>query len=129
LAAWAGVAPCNNESAGKQRSGKTRQGNRALGVVLNQAAHAAAHTKNTYLSAQFHRLASRRGAKKAIIAVACSILVIAFHIIERKQPYIELGGDYFDKRRPEITANRLLKRLKHLGFQVTIQQSAVPLAI
>jgi len=122
LAAWAGLAPGNNESAGKRRSGRTRKGNSALRAVLNQAAHAAAKTKNTYLSAQYHRLAGRRGAKKAIVAVAHSILVIAYHLIDRKEPYKELGGDYFDKRNVDATVKRLTKRLEHLGYQVSIQQ-------
>jgi len=86
LSAWAGLAPGNNESAGKRLSGKTRRGNKALGAALNQAAHAAAHMNNTYLSAQYHRLAGRRGQKKAIVAVAHSILVICYHIIKRKEP-------------------------------------------
>ena len=128
LAAWAGVAPGNNESAGKRRSGKTRNGNKPLGVALNQAAHAAAQTKNTYLSAQYHRLAGRRGKKKAIVAVAHSILVIAYHLIQRQEPYRELGGDYFDKRRPEATANRLVKRLEKLGYQVVIQSQPANVA-
>ena len=127
LAAWAGVAPGNNESAGKRLSGKTRRGNKALGVALNQAAHAVAHMKNTYLSAQYHRLAGRRGQKKAIVAVAHSILVISYHIIKLKEPYHELGGDYFDKRRPEVTAKRLVKRLEQLGFNVSLEQISVPL--
>ena len=97
----------------------------SLGVALNQAAHAAAHMKNTYLAAQYHRLAGRRGQKKAIVAVAHSILVIAYHIIKRKEPYRDLGGDYFDKRRPEATAKRLMKRLEQLGFQVTVELSPV----
>ena len=122
LAAWAGVAPGNNESAGKRRSGRTTKGNQALRTVLSQAAHAAAHTKHTYLSAQYHRLAGRRGNKKAIIAVAHSILVIAYHLIQKKEPYKELGGNYFDQRRPEATANRLVKRLEKLGYAVTLQQ-------
>jgi transposase len=121
LAAWAGVAPGNDESAGKRRSGKTRKGDRALGSALNQAAHAAARTKNTYLAAQYHRLAGRRGKKKAIMAVAHSILVIAYHLIQRREDYRELGGDYFDKRRPEATANHLVKRLEALGYTVNIQ--------
>jgi transposase len=128
LAAWAGVAPGNNESAGKRLSGKTRRGNKALGVALNQAAHAAAHMKNTYLSAQYHRLAGRRGQKRAIAAVSHSILVIAYHMIKRKEPYHELGGDYFDKRRPEASAKRLVKRLEQLGFSVSLEQASVPLA-
>jgi transposase len=129
LASWAGVAPGNNESAGKRRSGKTTKGNHALGLALNHAANAASHTKNTYLSAQYHRLASRRGKKKAIVALEHSILIIAYHIIQRKEPYHELGADYFDKRRPEATAKRLLKRLERLGFQVSLQQSIAPVAV
>jgi transposase len=128
LAAWAGVAPGNNESAGKRRSGKTRKGNQALGVALNQAAHGAAHTKGTYLSAQYHRLAGRRGKKKAIMAVAHSILVIAYHLIKRQEPYRELGGDYFDQRRPEATAKRLVKRLQQLGYSVSIEQQPASVA-
>jgi transposase len=128
LAAWAGVAPGNNESAGKRRSGKTRKGNQALGVALNQAAHGAAHTKGTYLSAQYHRLAGRRGKKKAIMAVAHSILVIAYHLIKRQEPYRELGGDYFDQRRPEATAKRLVKRLQQLGYEVVIQSQPANVA-
>lgn len=129
LASWAGVAPGNNESAGKRRSGKTTKGNHALGVALNHAANAASHTKNTYLSAQYHRLATRRGKKKAIVALEHSILIIAYHIIQRREPYHELGSDYFDKRRPEATAQRLVKRLEHLGFQVSLQQTQAPLAV
>lgn len=128
LAAWAGVAPGNNESGDKRRSGRTRKGNKALGAALNQAAHGAAHTKNTYLSAQYHRLARRIGKKKAIVAVQHSILVIAYHLIQRKEPYRELGGDYFDKRRPEATAKHLVKRLEKLGYQVSLQAPTVPAA-
>lgn len=122
LASWAGVAPGNDESAGKRRSGKTRKGNKPLGAALNQAAHAASRTKGTYLSAQYHRLAGRRGKKKAMVAVAHSILVMAYHLIQRQEPYRELGGNYFDQRRPEATAKRLLKRLEQLGYAVQIQQ-------
>ncbi len=128
LAAWAGVAPGNNESAGKRRSGKTRPGNKALRSALNQAAHGAAHTKNTYLSAQYRRLAGRRGKKKAIVAVMHSILIIAYHLIQRNEPYRDLGGDYFDKQKPEATAKRLVKRLESLGFQVSLQ-SSLPVAV
>jgi transposase len=89
-----------------------------LTVALVQAAHAAARSRNTYLSAQYHRLAGRRGKKRAIVAVAHSILVISYHIIQRKEPFRELGGDYFDLRRPEATAKRLLGRLQHLGYDI-----------
>ncbi len=128
LAAWAGVAPGNHESAGKRLSGKAREGNRALRVALVQAAHAAARTKNTYLSAQYHRLAARRGQKKAILAVAHSILVIAYHLVQRQEPYRELGGDYFDRRRPEATAKRLVKRLEQLGYAVSLQHQTTTVA-
>jgi transposase len=126
LAAWAGVAPGNNESGGKRRSGRTRKGDRPLRVALNQTAHGAARTKDTYLSAQYRRLAARRGKKKAVMAVAHSILVIAYHLIKDKESYRDLGADYFDKRRPEATAKRLLKRLEQLGYDVSIQSA--PLA-
>jgi len=129
LASWAGVAPGNNESAGKKRSGRVKKGNKPLGVILNQAAHAAARTKDTYLSAQYHRLAGRRGKKRALVAVAHSILVIAYHMIKRRETYCELGSDYFDKRRPETTAKRLVYRLEHLGYQVSLQQLSVPASI
>jgi len=124
LASWAGVAPGNHESAGKRYSGKTTKGNHALAAALNQAAHAAAVTKNTYLSAQYRRLAARRGKKVAIVALEHTLLVIAYQLIQQKEPYRELGGDYFDKRRPEATAKRLVKRLEQLGFSVSLQQLA-----
>ena len=91
----------------------------ALTVALVQAAHAAARSRNNYLSAQYHRLAGRRGKKRAIVAVAHSILVISYHIIQHKEPYRDLGGDYFDKQRPMATAKRLLKRLQHLGYDIS----------
>jgi transposase len=120
LAAWAGLAPGNHESAGKRLAAGTRKGNRSLCTALVQAAHGAAHTKDTYLAAQYHRLAARRGKKRAIVAVAHSILVIAYHLIQRQEPYHDLGADYFDKRRPEATAKRLVKRLENLGFEVQL---------
>jgi transposase len=128
LAAWAGVAPGNHESAGKRKSGRMRQGNKALKTTLNQAAQAAAHTKDTYLAAQARHLTGRRGKKRAIMAVAHSILVIAYHLIQRQQPYRELGGNYFDQRRPETTAKRLVKRLERLGYQVSLHSQVVAVA-
>jgi transposase len=121
LCAWAGLAPGNNESGGKRRSSKTRKGNRVLKGILIEAAWAAARTSGTYLSALYHRLAGRRGKKKAIVAVAHAMLVIVFHIIERKQPYQELGADYFDKQNPETTAKRLAKRIERLGYLVNLE--------
>lgn len=128
LAAWAGVAPGNNQSGGKRLSGRTRQGNQALRTGLVTAAHAAARTGGTYLSALYHRLAARRGKKRAIMAVAHSILVAAYHMIVRKQEYNELGAEYFDRRKPEATADRLLTRLRKLGYEVTATKAATPMA-
>jgi transposase len=121
LAAWAGVAPGHHESAGTRASGKTRKGHRFLRTTLVQAAHAAARTKGTSLSAQYRRLATRRGKKRAILAVAHSILVIAYDMIQRQEPYREAGADFFDRLQPEDTARRLVKRLEHLGYHVTLQ--------
>ncbi|MCI0419730.1 MAG: IS110 family transposase, partial [Acidobacteria bacterium] len=122
LASWAGVAPGNHESAGKRLSGKTTKGNQALVTALTQAAWAASHTKNTYLSAQYHRLASRRGRKKAIVAVAHSILIIAYHLIQKQETYLDLGSTYFDRRNSEATAKRLVRRLEQLGYTIHIDQ-------
>jgi transposase len=121
LAAWAGVAPGNDESAGKQRSGKTRKGNRSLRGVLTQLAHAAVRTKGTYLSALYHRLAARRGKQRAIIAVAHSIMRSVFHMLSRNEPYRELGANYFDERRRHYTVDRLARRIEHLGYRVHLE--------
>jgi transposase len=127
LASWAGLVPGNNESAGKRLSGKMRQGSQWLRAGLTQAAHAAAHQKNNYLAAHYHRLAGRRGKKRATMAVAHSILVIAYHIIQRRQPYQDLGSNYFDERQKASTANRLTRRLQKLGYQVVISLPATPM--
>jgi transposase len=124
LASWAGVAPGNHESAGKRTSGKTRKGNRFLRTTLIQAAHAAARTKGTYLNAQYRRLATRRGKKRAIMAVAHSILVMAYYMIQRREPYRDAGADFFDHLQPEHTARRLVKRLESLGYHVTLQSAS-----
>jgi transposase len=126
LAAWSGVAPGNDESAGKKRSGKTRHGNRTLRTGLTQLAHAAARTKGTYLSALYHRLAARRGKKRAIMAVAHSIVVSAFHMLSRHEPYHELGANYFDAHRREHLVDRLTRRIERLGYRVTL--APVPVA-
>jgi transposase len=121
LASWAGVAPGNYERAGKRTPGKTRKGDRCLRTALVHAAPAAAPTEHTYLSAQYRRLASRRGKKRAIWAVAHSILVRAYDLIQRRAPYREAGADFFDRLQPADTARRLVKRIESLGYQVTLQ--------
>jgi transposase len=121
LAAWAGLAPGNCESAGKRLSSMTRKGNRSLRTTLVQAAWAASRT-NTYLAAQFRRLSSRRGAKRAAIAVAHSILVIAYHLIQRNTSYSELGASYFDRHeKPQLKKKRLIKQLEKLGYRVNVE--------
>ena len=119
LAAWGGVAPGHNEGAGKRRSSKSRRGNRNLRSALSQAAWAASHTQETYLRAQFQRLAARRGKKRAIIAVGHSILVIAYHMLCKHEPYQEMGHDFFDQRQRDSTVRHLLRRLEKLGVEVT----------
>lgn len=122
LAAWAGLAPGNYESAGKRLSSMTRKGNRSLRTTLVQAAWAASRT-NTYLAAQFRRLSSRRGAKRAAVAVAHSILVIAYHLIQRNTPYSELGASYFERHeKPQLKKKRLIKQLEKLGYQVDLTE-------
>jgi transposase len=120
LASWAGLCPGNNESAGQRLSGKARNGNVWLRRNLCQAAWAASHTKNTYLSAQFRRLAARKGKKRAIVAVGHTILVIVFHMLKNQQPYRDLGADYFDRRNAEQLKWSLVRRLERLGVQVSI---------
>jgi transposase len=124
LAAWAGVAPGNDESAGKQRSGKTRKGNRSLRAILTQLAHAAVRTKGTYVSALYQRLAARRGKQRAIIAVAHSIMKSIFYMLSRNVPYRELGANYFDERRRHYTVDRLTRRIEHLGYRVHLEPVA-----
>ncbi len=125
LAAWAGVAPGNNQSGGKRLSDAVRKGSPALRRALVQAAHAASKTKNTYLAAQYHRLAARRGRKRAILAVAHSILIIPYHILKHGTVYQDLGADYFDRRSREGTARHLTRRLQRLGFSVTLTEATV----
>jgi transposase len=124
LASWAGVVPGNHESAGKRTSGKTRKGHRCWRTTLVQAAHAAARTQGPYLHAQYRRLATRHGKKRASRAVAHSILVMADDMIQRREPYREAGADFFDHLQPEHTARRLVKRLESLGYHVTLQRSS-----
>lgn len=89
------------------------------------AAQAVARAKDGFLTARFHRIAGRRGRKRALVATARAILTIAYHLISRDEDYNDLGADYFDRRRPKQTANRLVKRLNTLGFNVTLEPLAV----
>jgi transposase len=124
LASWAGLCPGNHESAGKRRGGATRKGSPWLRACLVQAAHAAARTKGTYLAAQYRRLAARRGRAKAAVAVAHSILIIAYHVLTEGTVYCDLGGNYFDERDRQAVERRLVHRLQGLGYTVSLSPAA-----
>jgi transposase len=124
LASWAGMCPGNHESAGKRQSGKTRKGSPWLRALLVQAAHAAARTKGTYLAAQYRRLAARRGTSRAAVAVGHTILVIAFHLLQRGTTYHDLGPGYFDERDRQHVERRSVLRLRDLGYRVTLEPMA-----
>ena len=121
LASWAGLCPGNNESAGKRRSGRTRKGNPWLRTALVEVAQAAGRAKRTYLGAQYQRLVRRRGKKKATVAVAHTILVIAYHLLLRQTTYQDLGPRYFDERDRTAVEHRLVHRLQGLGYRVTLE--------
>jgi transposase len=121
LASWAGMCPGNNESAGKRKSGKTRKGNPALRTALVVAAQAAARKRDSYLSVQYRRLAARRGPKKAIVALAHSLLVIAYHVLKRRVNFMDLGPAYFDERNRMSVQRQLVRRLERLGYKVALE--------
>jgi len=121
LTAWAGLAPGNNQSGSKRRRAKTREGNRNLREVMVQIAWAASRTKGSYAQALYRRLAGRRGKKRAIIAVARTLLESFWYMLSRREPYKDLGGDYFDKRRKDVKVNVLTRQLEKLGYAVQLE--------
>jgi transposase len=121
LASWAGLCPGNNESAGKHYSGKTRGGNIWLKRILCQVAWAASHTRNTYFAALFRRLAAKRGKKRAILAVAHSVLVTIYAMLKNQRTYQDLGSDYFDKKNADGLKRYCLRKLEALGHKVTLE--------
>ena len=120
LISWAGLCPRLDESAGKRRSTRTRRSGTWLKTTLVQAAWAAVRTQDRYLRAQFLRLKTRRGPKKAILAVAASMLTAIYHMLVRDVPYKDLGGQYFDRRDQNRVAPRLIRRLEDLGIHVEV---------
>ena len=128
LASWAGLCPGNDESAGKRRSGRARKGNTALRTILVEAAWAAAHTEDSYLRAQYRRFKRRFGKRsetKALFAVAHSMIVIVWHVLNTTSDYQDLGSDYFEKRTDTAARQRyLVRQLENLGHAVTLQPAA-----
>lgn len=120
LASWAGVCPGNHESAGKRLSGHTRKGNLWLRRLLVQAAHVVARQKQGYLAAQYRRIASRRGKKRAALAVAHSILVIIYHMLKGRCPYQEKGANFLEEQDRSHHQDRLVRQLTQLGYQVEL---------
>ena len=120
LASWAGLCPGNNESAGKRKSGRTTKGNRWLRGALVQTAHAASHTKDTYLKSFYHRVAARRGKNRAAIAVAHKQLASIYHELRYDVPYQDLGEDFFDHLNQKVLEQRLVQRLQGLGYRVQL---------
>ena len=124
FASWAGQCPGNSESAGKRRTGKTPAANRHIDAVLTEIAHAAVRTKNSYFKSQYHRLAGRRGKKRAIGAVKHSLLVTVYFMLRDNKPYKDLGVDYFDKLNPQQRIRYHVRRLRELGQEVELSPMA-----
>lgn len=124
LVSWAGLCPRNDESAGKRRTNRIRRGAEWLKPIMVQCAWAAVRKKDSYPRAQYQRIRARRGPKKAIIAVAASLLNAIYYVLSRKEPYRDLGGDYFDILNRERQAAKLKRRLENLGYSVEIAVAA-----
>lgn len=125
LASWAKLCPGNNESAGKRTSASIGKGNNWLRATLVQAAHSAVRSKGTWLAAFYGRLAARRGKKKALVAVAHKLLVLAYTLLRKGERYQERGADYLDERQQERVVHRLRKRIERLGYNVNLEPRAV----
>jgi transposase len=124
LVSWTGLCPRSDESAGKRRSTRLRKGATWFKTALVTAAWAAVRVKNSYLQSQFHRLRSRRGAKKAILAVAASMITAAYHMLKNHVPYQDLGADHFTRRDRSKVIRRLVRRLNDLGCQVQLEPTS-----
>lgn len=129
LASWAGLCPGNCESAGKRYSGKTRKGSRWLKSGLVEAAQAAGRTRNTVLGQQYHRLKLRRGSKRAAVAVAHSLLVIAYHVLKDKTMYCERASSTLDAQDRKQLSQQLTRRLERLGFKVSLEPTNPNLSV
>ena len=120
ISSWSGVCPGNNESAGKRRSGKTRKGNKILKSALVECAQSAVQHKSSFFYAQYQRISMRRGKKRALLAVAHTMLIAIYYMIKEDKEYIDLGADFYNKFNKEKKANAYMKKLKELGYDVQI---------
>jgi hypothetical protein len=118
------MSPGNNESAGKKKPGSTTYGNKCLKKMLTEFAWVASKTKGTYLRSKYHRLMGRRGKKKTLVALGHKILIMCYHILKHRCAYKELGVDYLDHRRKDKITRSYIKRLNHLGYEVTLKEAA-----
>jgi transposase len=126
FAAWAGVCPGNNESAGKNRQAGARKGNRHLRKALVEASLSAIRKKDSYLKAKYYRLKARCGVQRAAMAIAHKLAIAIFHVLATGQPYVDLGGAYLDKLASKRTTKSLVRRLEALGFQVQLHEMPAP---
>lgn len=124
ISSWSGVCPGNNESAGKRRSGKTRKGNKILKSALVECAQSAVQHKSSFFYAQYQRISMRRGKKRALLAVAHTMLIAIYYMIKEDKEYIDLGADFYNKFNKEKKANAYMKKLKELGYDVQIAQAS-----
>lgn len=124
ISSWAGMSPGNNESAGKKKHAAITHGNKSLKSMLTECAWAATKSKDTYLKAKYHSMVGRKGKKRSLITIAHKILVICYYILKYKEPYKELGIDYFDKKKKEKVINGYIKKLNNLGYCVTLNNAA-----
>lgn len=120
LASWGGMSPGQNESAGKRRNTRTRDGNKYLRSALIESATSCVRKKDSYLSAKYKRLARRRGSKKAIVAIAHHLLVVVYHLLTKREKYKELGSTYYDKEKVESKKQQALNCLKKLGYEINL---------
>lgn len=120
ICSWAGICPGNNESAGKRRSGKTRKGNKILKSILVECAQSAVRNKNSFFHAQYQRISTRRGKKRAIVSVAHSMLIAIYYMIKEDKEYNDLGADFYNKFNKEKKANSYIKKIKELGYDVQL---------
>jgi transposase len=124
LCAWAGMCPGNNQSGGKRRHGRLKEGNRWLKAMLNQVAWAATRKKGSFFGARYRRLVPRRGGKRALMATGHSILIAIYEVLARKVDYVDLGAEFYDQRHVDRTKHYLVKRLEKMGYDVTLKAPA-----